>query len=102
MPVQRRHVPARLRQHFPRLVGHLQPGPRPRFHAALRARRIRADDDIVGVDHALSLTQRLASMEIPVELHVFPTGGHGAGLAEGMTPVGAWTSLCAEWLRRTV
>ncbi|WP_307173011.1 hypothetical protein [Streptomyces africanus] len=41
-------------------------------------------------------------MEIPVELHVFPTGGHGAGLAEGMTPVGAWTSLCAEWLRRTV
>ncbi|MFJ1812359.1 MULTISPECIES: alpha/beta hydrolase [unclassified Streptomyces] len=61
-----------------------------------------ADDDIVGVDHALSLTQRLASMEIPVELHVFPTGGHGAGLAEGMTPAGAWTSLCAKWLRRTV
>lgn len=59
-----------------------------------------ADDDLVGVDHALSLTQRLASMRVPVELHVFPTGGHGIGLAEGLTPAGAWTSLCAEWLRR--
>ncbi|MGW5661539.1 alpha/beta hydrolase [Streptomyces sp. NPDC003758] len=60
-----------------------------------------ADDDTVGVDHALSLTQRLASLRVPVELHVFPTGGHGVGLAQDMTPAGTWTSLCAQWLRRT-
>lgn len=59
-----------------------------------------ADDEVVGVEHALSLTQRLASMEVPVELHVFPTGGHGIGLAEGMAPAGTWTSLCSQWLRR--
>jgi acetyl esterase/lipase len=59
-----------------------------------------ADDDLVDVGHALSLTRRLASMRVPVELHVFPTGGHGLGLAEGSAPAGAWTSLCAEWLRR--
>jgi acetyl esterase/lipase len=60
-----------------------------------------ADDDTVGVDHALSLTQRLASLRVPVELHVFPTGGHGVGLAQDMTPAGTWTSLCARWLRET-
>ncbi|MEV4974996.1 hypothetical protein [Streptomyces scopuliridis] len=36
--LQRRHVPARLRQHLPRLVGHLQPGPRPWLHTALGPR----------------------------------------------------------------
>ncbi|MFE3461713.1 alpha/beta hydrolase [Nocardiopsis aegyptia] len=61
-----------------------------------------ADDDLVGVDHALSLTRRLAALRVPVELHVFPTGGHGLGLAEGRTPAGTWTSLCAEWLRGVV
>jgi hypothetical protein len=40
MPVQHRHVPARLRQHLPRLVGQLQPGPRPALHTALRPRRL--------------------------------------------------------------
>ena len=59
-----------------------------------------ADDELVSVDNALSLTRRLAAMRVPVELHVFPTGGHGLGLAEGLTPAGAWTSLCADWLRR--
>lgn len=61
-----------------------------------------ADDETVGVDHALSLTRRLATLQVPVELHVFPTGGHGVGLAQGMTPAGAWTSLCAQWLHRTI
>lgn len=41
VPVQHRHVPARLRQHLPRLVGQLQPGPRPALHTALRPRRIK-------------------------------------------------------------
>ncbi|MCX3058309.1 alpha/beta hydrolase [Streptomyces beihaiensis] len=61
-----------------------------------------ADDDTVGVDHALSLTRRLADMRVPVELHVFPTGGHGIGLAQGTTPAGAWTASCAQWLQRTI
>jgi acetyl esterase/lipase len=60
-----------------------------------------ADDETVGVDHALSLAQRLASLRVPVELHVFPTGGHGVGLAQGMAPAGTWTSLCAQWLHGT-
>ncbi|CAG7646600.1 alpha/beta hydrolase [Actinacidiphila bryophytorum] len=60
-----------------------------------------ADDDTVRVDHALSLCHRLAGMQVPVELHVFPTGGHGVGLAQEMTPAGTWTSLCAQWLYRT-
>ncbi|WP_121183128.1 alpha/beta hydrolase [Nocardiopsis sp. Huas11] len=59
-----------------------------------------ADDALVEVDHALSFTRRLAELRVPVELHVFPTGGHGLGLAEGAAHAGAWTSLCAEWLRK--
>lgn len=61
-----------------------------------------ADDTVVGVEHALSLTRTLAGFGVPVELHVFPSGGHGIGLAEGAGPAAAWTSLCEQWLARTV
>ena len=40
----------------------------------------------------------LAASGVPHELHVFPEGKHGLGLAEGH-PAGAWTALCAAWLR---
>ncbi|MFX4292803.1 alpha/beta hydrolase [Streptomyces bohaiensis] len=60
-----------------------------------------ADDPVVGVDHALSLTRTLAGLGVPVELHVYPEGGHGIGLAADSGAAAGWTARCAEWLART-
>ena len=34
---------------------------------------------------------------VPVELHIFPEGPHGMGLAGGV-PAGQWCGLCQKWL----
>ena len=57
-----------------------------------------ADDASVPVSHALRYTAALASVGVPVELHVFPRGRHGLGLAGGLPEVAQWTALCARWL----
>jgi acetyl esterase/lipase len=58
-----------------------------------------ADDPVVEVQHSLQFTQTLAELGVPVELHVFPHGRHGMGLAEEDPSVARWTTLCADWLR---
>jgi acetyl esterase/lipase len=57
------------------------------------------DDPNVGVSHSLRLAGALAAKGVPVELHVFPRGGHGLGLAREDPSVGRWTGLCEKWLR---
>lgn len=57
-----------------------------------------ADDAAVPVDNAQLLSDALKRAEVPVELHIFPNGKHGLGLAEG-TPCAAWTARCADWFR---
>lgn len=59
--------------------------------------------------NALAWAQVLASADVPVELHIYPEGGHGLGLANGVAygPHGQaviphtaqWTTACHRWLR---
>lgn len=56
-------------------------------------------DAVVPVQHSYLLGMALAAAGVPHELHALPGAVHGVGLAEG-EPAGAWTSLCADWLRR--
>jgi hypothetical protein len=35
---------------------------------------------------------------IPVELHLYSTGGHGLGVRPGDHPSAAWRERCVEWL----
>jgi acetyl esterase/lipase len=60
-----------------------------------------ADDESVPVRHSYLLAEALAANGVPHELHVFPHGPHGIGLAEGFGAPAAWTGLCSEWLRTT-
>ncbi|WP_240630179.1 alpha/beta hydrolase [Specibacter cremeus] len=57
-----------------------------------------ADDDAVPVGNSLAYAGALAKAGVPVELHVFPHGRHGLGLARGDRHVGQWTTLCTRWL----
>ena len=59
-----------------------------------------ADDEIVHLNNALLLTEQLQAHEVPVELHVFPHGKHGLGLAEDDPVVSQWWPLCVNWLQR--
>jgi len=58
-----------------------------------------AADPVVPVQHSYLLGMALAGAQVPHEVHVLPGEVHGVGLADG-EPAGAWTTLCAEWLRR--
>ncbi|MEV0231782.1 alpha/beta hydrolase [Nonomuraea sp. NPDC050786] len=58
-----------------------------------------ADDEAVPVDNSFQLAQALARHQIPQEVHVYPSGRHGLGLAEADPVVGDWTHRCAAFLR---
>nr|WP_231748044.1 prolyl oligopeptidase family serine peptidase [Auraticoccus cholistanensis] len=59
-----------------------------------------AADELVPVEHSYRLAGALAAAGVPHELHVFPDGVHGFGLAGGEPGAGSWTALAADWLTR--
>lgn len=59
-----------------------------------------ADDEAVPVHHSLAYAASLARAGVPAELHVFPHGRHGIGLATDIPGPDQWTALCAAWLDR--
>ncbi|NMO96825.1 alpha/beta hydrolase [Paenibacillus lemnae] len=58
-----------------------------------------ADDGAVPVENSLMYASALSAKGVPFELHVFPAGRHGLGLAHDEPHVAQWTHLCAGWLR---
>ena len=59
-----------------------------------------ADDAAVDVDNSLMFASALRRHGVPFALHVFPTGAHGLGLAEGHPEAQIWPELCAQFLRQ--
>ncbi len=58
------------------------------------------DDQAVPVSHSLAYAAALSRTGAATELHVFPSGIHGIGLASGTPGADQWTGLCAAWLSR--
>lgn len=59
-----------------------------------------ADDAAVPVENSLMYVKALSKQRIPFELHVFPEGRHGLGLAKEDVGVSQWTGLCTGWLQK--
>ncbi len=62
-----------------------------------------AADAVVPVVHSLVLAEALAKQKIPYELHIFPHGYHGLGLAlddPAYADVARWAGWSADWVRR--
>jgi acetyl esterase/lipase len=57
-----------------------------------------ADDAGVPVENSLLFFEALRKAGVPAELHVFPHGRHGLGLAPGDPAVSQWPRLCAVWM----
>lgn len=56
------------------------------------------DDDCVHVQNALDYAKRLRKMQVPTELHIYPHGPHGLGLAPDYPHVADWTNQLIRWL----
>ena len=59
-------------------------------------------DPGVNVRQSLGFAECLRDANIPFELHVFPKGPHGLGLAPDYPDVSKWAALAADWVRREV
>lgn len=58
-----------------------------------------SDDQAVPVENSLLFAAALREKGIPFEMHVYPHGQHGLGLATDTPHIATWTTLCAEWLK---
>ena len=57
------------------------------------------DDGAVPVENSLSFYKALVNNKVLAEMHIYPYGGHGFGLATGKGYLETWTDRCIDWLR---
>jgi acetyl esterase/lipase len=57
------------------------------------------DDKSVPVENSLLFYQALKEANIPAEMHIYPKGGHGFGLAVGKGYLETWTDRLVDWMR---
>lgn len=60
---------------------------------------VMAQDDPVGVENLLVYGTALTQAKVPMELHIYPRGGHGYGLRPTQDPVTSWPARAEDWLR---
>ncbi|MCA9128835.1 MAG: alpha/beta hydrolase [Planctomycetales bacterium] len=58
-----------------------------------------AFDDRVGPENILRMGLALKEHDVPAEVHLYPTGGHGYGLRRSSHEATSWPSRCEEWMR---
>ncbi len=58
-----------------------------------------AADDPVDADNVLEFSLALKHAKVPVELHLYPTGGHGFGLRRTEAACTHWPDRATEWMR---
>jgi acetyl esterase/lipase len=58
-----------------------------------------AQDDPVRVENAVIYAMALKNLKVPMELHVYPTGGHGYGLRKSAHAVTSWPDRVQDWMR---
>jgi acetyl esterase/lipase len=60
---------------------------------------VHAEDDQVPAENSILMYLALKKKEVPAELHVYASGGHGFGLRPSDKPCSTWPQRCAEWLK---
>jgi len=57
------------------------------------------DDDVDGVQQALTYFAALKGAGVPTEMHLYAQGGHAFGLRRTSKPITAWPDLADAWMR---
>ena len=55
-------------------------------------------DKVVPVENSLQYYAACKKNGVAAEMHIFPDGGHGLGLAKGQPGARQWPQLCKAWL----
>ncbi len=55
-------------------------------------------DNVVSVTNSYLYADALHKCDVPCELHVFPLGTHGSGVAPHIPYVATWIDLLRKWL----
>ncbi|MDA0711900.1 MAG: alpha/beta hydrolase [bacterium] len=58
-----------------------------------------SDDTTTTPVQAIALYQKLLLYGVPLELHLYESGGHGFGLAKTKGATASWTVRCEDWMR---
>jgi len=58
-----------------------------------------SNDHAVIPRNSISFYEALIKNSISAEMHIFPSGGHGFGLAIGRKQLESWTECCTRWLK---
>lgn len=58
-----------------------------------------ADDEGVPAGNSIEMFQALRAHGVPAEMHVFPIGHHGLGLASDDPHISRWVELCGGFLK---
>ena len=60
---------------------------------------VMAADDPIHVENVLVYGMALKAAKVPMELHVYPLGGHGYGLRPTGNPVTTWPARAVDWMQ---
>ncbi len=60
---------------------------------------VQAEDDNVRVENSLFYFLALKNAKVPVEMHLYASGGHGYGLRPDGKSVTSWPKRAEEWMR---
>ncbi len=58
-----------------------------------------AEDNVVNVTNSYKYAIRLKELNVPVEMHIYPYGGHGLGLGQNYPYIRSWPTHLVEWLK---
>lgn len=60
---------------------------------------VHAGNDGISPDNSITMYRALRNLKVPVELHLYATGGHGFGLRESPNPCCTWPARCGDWMK---
>ncbi|MBL7037496.1 MAG: alpha/beta hydrolase [Pirellulaceae bacterium] len=60
---------------------------------------VHAGDDRISSENSVRMYLALKQADVPAELHIFTSGGHGFGLRPSDAPCSRWPQQCEKWLR---
>ena len=60
------------------------------------------DDQTVKIENSIKFFEALNKANVPAELHIYPFGGHGFGLAKDKPGISHWPELCKNWLKNVI
>lgn len=59
---------------------------------------VQAEDDRSLIDSSIAYFIALKAVNVPAEMHIYPSGGHGYGLRQRGKPTDRWGDLAKVWL----